>query len=379
MNVLLIKTSSLGDVIHTLPALTDAWRASGGAISFDWVVEEGLAEIPGWHPAVNRVIPVALRRWRKTPLKTLRTGEFGAFVAALRQSPYDCVIDAQGLLKSAWLTRFVSAPVYGYDTDSIREPLASRFYQHRLAVSRRLHAVERIRRLFELALGYSLGDGAGIAPPDYGLWLEAAALCEEPYVFLLHGTTWDTKHYPESGWIRISRLLQEHGLVPVVTWGNEVEAQRAARLTASGARLLPRGSLRQLAGYLRGAAGAISVDTGLGHLATALDVPLVGLYGPTDPALSGIYGARQISLRADYHCAPCLRRSCRFACLGTAASYRFPDTDMPALARLPSPETSPAAERAAFASPCWSALPPELIVDSLLATLAAGAPAGKGV
>ena len=103
MRVLLVKTSSLGDVIHTLPALTDAQRAIPG-IQFDWVVEEGFAEIPAWHPAVAQVIPVAIRRWRKHPLQTLRSGEWRRFKARLRETHYDLVIDAQGLLKSAWLT-----------------------------------------------------------------------------------------------------------------------------------------------------------------------------------------------------------------------------------------------------------------------------------
>ncbi|MAL35291.1 MAG: lipopolysaccharide heptosyltransferase I, partial [Pseudomonas sp.] len=164
MRVLLVKTSSLGDVIHTLPALTDAQRAIPG-IQFDWVVEEGFAEIPAWHPAVAQVIPVAIRRWRKHPLQTLRTGEWRRFKARLRETHYDLVIDAQGLLKSAWLTRYVKAPVAGLDRDSIREPLASRFYDRRYAVPRERHALERVRQLFAQALGYSIPEMIA----DYGL------------------------------------------------------------------------------------------------------------------------------------------------------------------------------------------------------------------
>ena len=128
MRVLLIKTSSLGDVIHTLPALTDAARAIPG-IRFDWVVEEGFAEIPAWHPAVDAVIPVAIRRWRKKPLQAVRSGEWSNFKRRLRETQYDLVIDAQGLLKSAWLTRYARAEVVGLDKSSAREPLAARFYQ----------------------------------------------------------------------------------------------------------------------------------------------------------------------------------------------------------------------------------------------------------
>ena len=152
MRVLLIKTSSLGDVIHTLPALTDAAKAIPG-IRFDWVVEEGFAEIPAWHPAVAQVIPVALRRWRKHLWQTLKNGEWRRFKARLEESRYDLVIDAQGLLKSAWLTRYVKAPVAGLGPDSAREPIASRFYDRRYSVPREQHALERVRQLFAAAKG----------------------------------------------------------------------------------------------------------------------------------------------------------------------------------------------------------------------------------
>ena len=142
MRVLVIKTSSLGDVIHALPALTDAARAIPG-IRFDWVVEEGFAEIPTWHPAVDKVIPVAIRRWRKNLWQTIKSGEWRRFKQAVQSTKYDLVIDAQGLLKSAWLTRYVRAPIAGFDKDSAREPLAARFYSRRLAVARGQHAVER--------------------------------------------------------------------------------------------------------------------------------------------------------------------------------------------------------------------------------------------
>src|SRR5690606_5197442 len=144
MHVLIIKTSSLGDVVHTLPALTDAANAIPG-IRFDWVVEEAFAEIPSWHPAVDIVIPVAIRRWRKNIWQTIRTGEWARFKKILHARHYDLVIDAQGLLKSAWLAHKVKAPIASYDSRSIREPAASLFYSRRYSVSRELHAVERIR------------------------------------------------------------------------------------------------------------------------------------------------------------------------------------------------------------------------------------------
>lgn len=229
MRVLLIKTSSLGDVIHTLPALTDAQRALPG-IRFDWVVEEGFAEIPAWHPAVAQVIPVAIRRWRKHPLQTWRSGEFRRFKARLRETHYDLVIDAQGLLKSAWLTRYVKAPVAGLDRDSAREPLATRFYDRAYAVPREQHALERVRQLFAQALGYPLPVGTG----DYGLERSRLASgSEEPYLLFLHGTTWPSKHWPEANWRELAERMCAFGWAIRLPWGNAEEKARAERI-ASG-------------------------------------------------------------------------------------------------------------------------------------------------
>ncbi|OYW96322.1 MAG: lipopolysaccharide heptosyltransferase I, partial [Pseudomonadales bacterium 32-61-5] len=223
MRVLLIKTSSLGDVVHTLPALTDAQRAIPG-IQFDWVVEEGFAEIPAWHPAVAQVIPVAIRRWRKNLLQTLRTGEWRRFKARLRETRYDLVIDAQGLLKSAWLTRYVKAPVAGLDRDSAREPMASRFYDRRYTVPRDQHALERVRQLFAQALGYELPQAIG----DYGLdRAQLAAPGEEPYLLFLHGTTWPSKHWPEAYWRELAERMSAFGWAIRLPWGNAEEKARA--------------------------------------------------------------------------------------------------------------------------------------------------------
>ena len=296
MRVLLIKTSSLGDVVHTLPALTDAQRAIPG-IQFEWVVEEGFAEIHAWHPAVAQVIPVAIRRWRKNLLHTLRSGEWGRFRARLRETRYDLVIDAQGLLKSAWLTRYVKAPVAGLDRDSAREPLASRFYDRRYAVPRDQHALERVRQLFAQALGYERPSGVG----DYGLdRAQLATPGEEPYLLFLHGTTWPSKHWPEAYWRELAERMSAFGWAIRLPWGNAEEKARAERIAEgiAGASVLPRLNLGGVAKVVAGARACVAVDTGLGHLAAALDVPSISLYGPTLPGRVGAYGRSQVHLCA---------------------------------------------------------------------------------
>ncbi len=296
MRVLLIKTSSLGDVVHTLPALTDAQRAIPG-IQFDWVVEEGFAEIPAWHPAVAQVIPVAIRRWRKNLWQTLRSGEWRRFKARLRETRYDLVIDAQGLLKSAWLTRYVKAPVAGLDRDSAREPLASRFYDRRYAVPRDQHALERVRQLFAQTLGYELPQGIG----NYGLdRAQLATPGEEPYLLFLHGTTWPSKHWPEAYWRELVERMSAFGWAIRLPWGNAEEKARAERIAEgiAGASVLPRLNLGGVAKVVAGARACVAVDTGLGHLAAALDVPCISLYGPTLPGRVGAYGRSQVHLCA---------------------------------------------------------------------------------
>ncbi|MFG3453701.1 lipopolysaccharide heptosyltransferase I [Stutzerimonas stutzeri] len=296
MRVLLIKTSSLGDVIHTLPALTDAQRAIPG-IQFDWVVEEGFAEIPAWHPAVVQVIPVAIRRWRRHLLQTLRSGEWRRFKARLRETRYDLVIDAQGLLKSAWLTRYVSAPVAGLDRESAREPLASRFYDRRYAIARDQHALERVRQLFAQVLGYTVPETMA----DYGLDRNQLATSgDQPYLLFLHGTTWPSKHWPESYWRELAERMSEFGWSIRLPWGNADEKARAERIAEnlSSVSVLPKLNLGGIAKVVAGARACVAVDTGLGHLAAALDVPSISLYGPTLPGRVGAYGRSQVHLCA---------------------------------------------------------------------------------
>ncbi|WP_020410673.1 lipopolysaccharide heptosyltransferase I [Hahella ganghwensis] len=307
MRILLIKMSSLGDVIHTLPAVTDA-KSVYPSLVIDWVVEEGVAEIPQWHPGVDDVIPVALRRWKKQPRQALHSGEWASFKSRLAARDYDLVIDAQGLLKSAILGLWVNAPMVGYDARSIREPAAALLYGKRFAVSRRMHAVERIRELFALSLGYSLD----VLPLNYGFSVNPMPV-DRPYVVFLHGTTWSTKHWPEKNWRDLAIRCAQAGLGVRVVWGNEEERLRAERLgEVSGVEVMPKMSLKEVAGVLQGAKAVVSVDTGLGHLAAALDRPLVALYGPTSAELTGIYGPQQISLSGQYHCAPCMKRQCRY-------------------------------------------------------------------
>lgn len=294
MRVLIVKTSSMGDVLHTLPALTDAAKAMPG-IRFDWVVEEGFAQIPTWHPAVDKVLPVAIRRWRKNWFSAPVIAERKAFYQALRAAKYDAIIDAQGLLKSAVLvTRKALGVKHGMDWNSAREPLASFFYNQRHAIARQQHAVERTRELFSKSIQYPVPVQKG----DYAIarhFLATAPVDTNSYVIFLHATTRDEKHWPETHWRELIQLMHKTGLRIKLPWGAEHEHKRALRL-AEGfdhVEVLPRLTLEQVAKQIAGARAVVSVDTGLSHLTAALDRPNLTLYGPTDPGLIGGYGQNQ--------------------------------------------------------------------------------------
>ncbi len=289
MRILIVKTSSLGDVIHNLPVVSDIRRYFPDA-TVDWCVEENFAAIPRLHPGVGKIIPVAVRRWRKNIFKAATWREIAEFRRALQAGPYDAVVDTQGLLKSALMARQANGPTLGYDASSAREPMAARFYDRKFSVSRELHAVVRNRRLAAAGLGYS-ADGE----PDYGI--EAvpvgfAWLPHRPYVVFLTATSRDDKLWPEANWLALGQQLNSLGISAVLPGGSPVERERASRLVAGipGAVAAPAMNIADLAALLAGGRAAVGVDTGLTHLAVALKVPTVALYTATDPGLTGVLG-----------------------------------------------------------------------------------------
>ncbi len=287
MKLLIVKTSSLGDVVHMLPALADAAAAIPG-LRADWVVEEGFAAIPALHPAVDRVIPVAIRRWRRALGQGATWREMAAFRRALRAERYDLVLDSQCLLKSALLAVQAHGPRAGLDAASAREPLASSFYSHRYAAPREWHAILRNRVLTAQALGYALEPDA---PVSYGVSVATVERATE--VLCFHGTARAEKEYPEGDWVALAQQLLVAGLMPVFPAGNAREAARAGRIVAAcpGSRALPAMPLADLIPLIAGTGAVVGVDTGLMHLAAALGRPGVGLYPATDPARFGAVAA----------------------------------------------------------------------------------------
>jgi heptosyltransferase-1 len=282
--ILLVKTSSLGDIVHNLPVVADI-ASQWPEAEIDWVLEEPFAALPALHPKVRRVMPVAVRRWRRSPLAADTRREIGAFFDALRAIRYDAVIDTQGLFKSAFVSRAARGRRFGLDFRSSREPLFP-FYDRTFHVPRSLHAVERNRIIVASALGYRV-------PPriDYGIRARSSPV-SGAYAVLVHATSAAKKLWREERWVELGEALRSRGLKSVLPWGSDDERMRSERLEAAiqGAVTPPRTSLEEVASLLAGARCAVGVDTGLTHLAGALGVATVGIYTATDPGTTGLHG-----------------------------------------------------------------------------------------
>ncbi len=309
MRVLVVKLTSMGDVLHLMPALTDLSQQYEG-LTVDWMVEDSFSQIPQWHPSVDRVITVATRRWRKFNWSNIK--DFFAFLKELRSQRYDIVVDAQGLMKSAVLAKFAKLQAdgqrIGFSGDSIKETPAAKFYSKKVVVPRQQHAIDRLRQLFAGGFGYSVPK----TEPDYLLNRRTGTSLNVPTVFLLHGTTWQTKHLPKKIWRELAELIIDDGYKVVLCWGNKEEKRRAEWIVngLSHAQVLPKSSLTELKTQLALADGAIAVDTGLGHLAAGLGLPCISLYGSTNAELTGAIGNNQLWVQSAYPCSPCLLKEC---------------------------------------------------------------------
>lgn len=330
--ILIIKLSSMGDLIHTFPAINDAVNHFGSDnIHFDWVVEKSFCEIPGFTNNINKIIKAPLRSIKNNPKLLFTSKVFIDFVKNLRQTEYDLIIDAQGLIKSALIAKLAklskNGKIVGLDKSSARESMAAIFYQEKYHVPKGQHAVLRLRQLFASALNYPLPN-LGIS---YAINLENKKLdlnLNKDYILFLHGTTWVTKKWPLKHWQNLAKLLMLAKLQVVLPYSNLQEKQQAdlilaycqSCLIAQNADyheyklyqplVLPKLNLTQMKAIIQMSTGIVATDTGLGHLAAALAKPCVSIYGATSPKLTGTFGQNQRHLVSKIYCAPCLKKKC---------------------------------------------------------------------
>jgi len=283
----------MGDVVHAAPIIDDILRHHPSA-QIDWAVEEAFADIVRMHPGVRNVIPVALRRWRKALFRAQTWREVRAVRQRLVQAGYTHIIDCQGLIKSAWVARQARVGVTlitGLDRQSAREPLAACFYDRKVRVDRALHAVERNRQVAAAALGYVPAGG-----PQFGLRvaLSSGAVMDgdEAYAVLLTNASRASKLWPDAHWQVIEGALAQRGLRSVLFWGSESERRDTERRAKRMQRacVAQRCTLAQLGSVLAGAQLVVGLDTGLTHLAAALEAPTLALFCDYDPALVGLQG-----------------------------------------------------------------------------------------
>ena len=311
--ILFIKTSSLGDVVHHMPAITDARRHLPDA-RLAWVVEEDYAPLARLHPGIDDVIPVATRRWRKSLFTPATWREIGRFRATIRARSFQAAVDTQGLLRTALIANSVRGTRHGYDRASIREPLACLFYDVRHRVEWRAHAIPRNRALCGLAFGYEPKH-----PLDYGLDRAAiaGATAPKPYAMLIHATAQSGKLWADAHWVAVARGVRDRGFDVVLPWGTDAERSRSAAIAAAagvgqGPDHVPdRRTLDAVAALIAGASFVIGVDTGLVHVAAALGVPLVAIFIGSEPGLTGPMGAGPIAVVGGKGAAPDARQVLR--------------------------------------------------------------------
>jgi heptosyltransferase-1 len=284
--VLIVRPSSLGDVVYALAICADLRRAHPGAI-IDWVAEEGFAALPALDADVHGVIPVALRRWRASLLRASTWREFGEFRRAVTATPYDAVIDLQEQLKGAIIARIARGRRHGLSAASIREPLATLLHDEHHAVDRDIHFVSKCRRIAASAVGYGI-DGA----PRWN-WKPLAATPatpDLPFAVLVSATSRASKQWPETLWRALALHLTENGCVVLLPWGTADEEARCRRIAEgiTSAIVPPHQSLHEAASLLARAEVVVGVDTGLTHLSAALATPTIALFTETDAALAGV-------------------------------------------------------------------------------------------
>ena len=285
MKILLIRVSSLGDVLHNMPIVADLLSQFPHA-QIDWVVEENFSDLVRLHPGVRHVIPFALRRWRKNLFSSAVRQEMAAFRTRLQAEHYDVILDTQGLLKTGLIMGLAhgrtKVGLANGTEGSGYEPLSRLFHSTSVRVGRRTHAVQRGRLVAATALGYL--DRLDRLPVDFGLRApQGEVMLWQPagdYIVFFHGTAGAHKKWPLPDWIRLGQFLQSTGKPILLAWGNPTEQQEAIALASAlpGATVLPRLSMHEAILLAQRAALVIGVDTGLTHIAAAYRRPTIEIY-----------------------------------------------------------------------------------------------------
>lgn len=312
MRVLIVRLSAMGDIVHTLPAVTDAVRARPD-VTFDWLVDETFADIPRLHPGIERVITASFLKYKKNWRSAFASGEVGSFIRELREFKYDLIIDVQGIFKSAFAAMLARGRRAGYIGRDVHEWGAHLTYAERFAAPETQHIVTQIRQLLSAALGYEFDPSRVDHGLDRTRLPQVDLPADSPFLVFVHSTAWPSKNWPADHWRRLIALARADGFQIVLPWGTESERLRSVELAGNdqGVKVLSAMTIGQKAAVISAAAGSLGLDTGLSHLAGALGMPSITIYGPTDPQLVGSKGEHQRHVVADFRCLFCHKESCR--------------------------------------------------------------------
>ena len=299
MKVLILKLTSMGDLMHALPALTDA-KQNIKNISFDWVVDKAFSSVPSWHPAVDKIIKTDHRNWKKQLFSSESREALKLVKKEINATDYDFVVDMQNNLKSAFLSFLSDHRVTGMDASSSREYPAHWAYSNKVNINKSLHAIDRQKKLLASSLGYSPASDI-----NYGVskikFLEPAMALPDNYVVLVQNASWPTKQWPVACWKYLVKHFDDCGVNVLLPSGNREELMRAKDIAsvskkATALEILP---LNEVAYIIDNADYCICSDTGLAHLSAVVNTPSLTLYGPTDINLIGTKGNNQRHIVGD--------------------------------------------------------------------------------
>lgn len=287
--LLVVRPSSLGDIVHTMSLVSDVERHAPGAV-VDWVAEEAFVPLVALDPRIRHVVPLAFRRWRGAPLSSRTRSEFSEFRRALRAQRYDAILDLQEQLKGAVVARIAKGPRHGFDRANVREPIATWLDDVHHAIDRNQHFIVKARAMAAAALGYAVE-----GPPRWKIVPKAKspAMPRGPYAIAFHATSRDDKLWPESDWIGLLAHFAQAGFDVLLPWGSDAERERSERIAhaATNGIVPPRQSLPELASLAQSAEIVVGVDTGLTHLAAAMGTPTVAIFTTTAASLAGVAAA----------------------------------------------------------------------------------------
>lgn len=295
INILIIRLSSLGDIIHTYPMIYDI-KNNIKNCNIDWLVDENFAQLVEINPLVDNVIKISLRTWKKNKFKFLKN--IVTWKNSVKSKRYDFIIDSQGLLKSALLAKCFNGQVYGYDKNSIREKAACFIYDYKYNIGKDWLAITKNRLLAEKIFNYKVN----LKSVDFGIEhnkdSNPVKILKQEYVVFFHATSQNSKKYPIVNWAELANyLIKQYKLKIILPFGNEEEKKdcfKIKELIKSNDVYIPevRFDYIELTGLIERSSFIFGVDTGLTHLANALNKKVIAIYVDTDPEKTGIFESR---------------------------------------------------------------------------------------